>query len=188
MSVRQVLASGGRHLRRVHPQPRPRWPSWSPGPPLPHSQGKWVGEKGLCPLNSQGSAQASTSPAMGARWTGPSLGHGGQILVTEREPGSDLSTGPGLQGEGEGGGGEKGGTGSRRREEESREGGRKEEMGDRGAEGWGGRGGRTEVGSSSGSGLPPGAAGGFQVPAFVCGPELACQPRRQRPNLFFFAG
>lgn len=29
------------------PSPRPRWPSWSPGPPLPHPQGKRVGERAL---------------------------------------------------------------------------------------------------------------------------------------------
>ena len=32
------------------------------------------------------------------------------------------------------------------------------------------------------------ARSGFQVPAFCLLPELACQPHRQRPNLFFFAG
>lgn len=167
------------------PSPRPRGPSWSPVPTLPHPQGKRVGEKGLCPSNPQGSAQASTSPEMGARCTGPPLGHGSQILVTEREPGSDLSAGPGLQGEGAGGRveGEEGGQGAGgRKGRAGREGGGGGDGGQRG------RRGRTEVGSSSGPGLPPGDSGGFQVPAFVCGPELACQPRRQRPNLFFFAG
>ena len=77
--------------------------------------------------------------------------------------------------------------GQRRGEEDMQEGG-KEETGDRGDRG--GRGGRTKAGSRSGLGAhtPLGTQAAFRYRPFVCGPELACQPRCQRPNLFLLRG
>lgn len=158
-----VLASGGRHLGRIHPQPQASLAQLQPCAHTPSSPGEAGRRERALPSNPPGSAQAPLFPGMG--------GTVDRTLPRPRRPESRhrararqwpacRTWAAGRRGREEGGGRE-GRTGSRRREEESRE-GEEEEMGDRGAEGQGAEGAGPRWGAAVGRGSPRGTRAAFR--------------------------